>query len=552
MVCLISPLLVPCLTLLLDIINIVTIVIFGVEHRFDDGFTYGQAFWMTVSSTAVSSVTNLILITDFIMTPDFAHSGTQFSMQFCKHRLTQYTGSGLTRKQRSLVIVVIVLLVYIAFGALINSLLMNLTFINGLYFTVVTIETIGFGDIVPESTGSRVFICFYLAFGILNIGIAVAMCRETVLEGLEIGYRKRLRKMRKRRREARRFRKWETRWKRAIIWRLKEKGLPIWVDDTHYTHEGMKFTGIPGIHDQEGEENRMRRWLEGMGLVSTRLPTDDERRHVRGHPRNKHLNIDALSAQQLEAAALEAGVPLEMFTDPSGRPTMKRHESDESTAPNGSQPQPQPQPSSPHAEHGRPLHHVPSSSGWPSHPQTPTHAQIGRMAAMITQVAVAATGGHIRLLSPHTEPAPDLTKDKGKSSDTGGDTEPTETQSDDAADPTAKKGSAVWFDDSIPTPKRDPQQRGEGSNGSGSEQCHDGGLVDVGMHAPVPKWARELARSVNERSAFSYEQYKEELAAEEKKATFAKVSEVLTCNLTSLMTYISLSWHGLCSWCSGL
>jgi potassium channel subfamily K len=53
-------------------------------------------------------------------------------------------GSGLTRKQRSLVLSVMILLCYIAFGALVQTFLIDgITFLNALYFTVVTIETIG-------------------------------------------------------------------------------------------------------------------------------------------------------------------------------------------------------------------------------------------------------------------------------------------------------------------------------------------------------------------------------------------------------------------------
>ena len=59
----------------IDVINIVIITVFGVEHRFDDGFTYGQAFWSTLCSTAISSVTNILLITDFVRTPEFAKRG---------------------------------------------------------------------------------------------------------------------------------------------------------------------------------------------------------------------------------------------------------------------------------------------------------------------------------------------------------------------------------------------------------------------------------------------------------------------------------------------
>ena len=58
-----------------DAINIATVTAFGVIHRVDDGFTYGQAFWMTLCSTVASTITNLSLIVDFVRTKDFAHSG---------------------------------------------------------------------------------------------------------------------------------------------------------------------------------------------------------------------------------------------------------------------------------------------------------------------------------------------------------------------------------------------------------------------------------------------------------------------------------------------
>jgi potassium channel subfamily K len=99
-----------------------------------------------------------------------------------------------SRRQRSLLIIVMLLLVYIAFGALVNSFLIDLDFINGLYFTVVSIETVGFGDIVPDNTSSRVFMCFYIVFGILNLGVAVGVARETIFEQLQNSYQKRLAK----------------------------------------------------------------------------------------------------------------------------------------------------------------------------------------------------------------------------------------------------------------------------------------------------------------------------------------------------------------------
>lgn len=107
-----------------DIINIVAITIFGWYGRHNDGFTYAQAYWSTVSSTAISTITNITLIIDYVRTDRFSNSG-----------------SGLTAKQRSLVIIVILLLVWIAIGSGVFASLLNIPFQQALYFTIVSIES---------------------------------------------------------------------------------------------------------------------------------------------------------------------------------------------------------------------------------------------------------------------------------------------------------------------------------------------------------------------------------------------------------------------------
>lgn len=75
---------------------------------------------MTVCSSVASLFVNGTLIYDVVRTKDFRRSG-----------------SGLTAKQRQLVIVVMILLTYIAFGALMfNLLIPGMNFQNALYFTV--------------------------------------------------------------------------------------------------------------------------------------------------------------------------------------------------------------------------------------------------------------------------------------------------------------------------------------------------------------------------------------------------------------------------------
>jgi len=147
-----------------DIINIAVVTTFGVIHRFDDGFTYSQAFWMTVCSTIASVTTTITLLLDYYRTPNFAKSG-----------------SGLTRRQRSLVIIFMVLLADLAVGALVYCFLLDIgsvmsiprgirthflpRYLDSLYFSVVSSFTIGFGDIAPTTTGAKVFSVFYNTIG---------------------------------------------------------------------------------------------------------------------------------------------------------------------------------------------------------------------------------------------------------------------------------------------------------------------------------------------------------------------------------------------------
>ncbi|KAF9236055.1 hypothetical protein BU15DRAFT_77364 [Melanogaster broomeanus] len=319
-----------------DIINIIAVVIFGVEHRFNDGFTYGDSFWMTVCSTIASSVTNVTLIIDLIQTPDFDRSG-----------------SGLTRRQRSLVIIIIVLFCYIALGALVNSFLLKLSFINGLYFTVVSIETIGFGDISPDDAPSRAFICCYTTLGIVNLAVVVGVFRETLLEGLDIGYRKRVKAIQDRRRAARRRRRAETRWRHAIIWRLRALNAPIWVRKKKKSEPKTFWENL-----------YYRFWRR----VTT---TASGGRHHRG----MKLNLGALPHHQLEAAALEAGVPLDTllpadFYESYGREPSRPSDVDTRSFPSW------------FVVH--PVHHRDEYV-----PEPLTHNRLGAMAVMLTKFGLA-------------------------------------------------------------------------------------------------------------------------------------------------------------------
>ncbi|VDB92444.1 unnamed protein product [Peniophora sp. CBMAI 1063] len=292
-----------------DIINIIVIVTFGVEHRFNDGFTYGESYWLTVCSTIVSLITNGTLIWDLWRTPNFAKSG-----------------SGLTRKQRSLVIINIIFLAYTALGALAFRYLIGLSFIDSLYFTVVTTLTIGFGDIDATTGAQRSVLCLYSAFGIVILGAAVRLIGETVIEALEIGYRKRVRDYRKHRRERQRHVREAARWRDAVEARLKAKGADVWVDandEDHVSVDGLPRDVAPAAHPLRHGRNPVRPNVDSRIPKPFRkesdheaLPPHDPKTEDRLRPPPRAgmvLNTAALDMAELAAAAREASVAIERF-----------------------------------------------------------------------------------------------------------------------------------------------------------------------------------------------------------------------------------------------
>jgi potassium channel subfamily K, other eukaryote len=166
-----------------------------------------------------------------------------------------------------------------------SSLMMSLTFLNGLFFTVVTTLTIGFGDIVPTTSVQRTVVCLYAVFGIIILGAGVRLTSEAIIEGLEVGYRMRLREYKRRRRERKDEREQVRRWRAAVEERLVERGLDVWTAD--------KPTIGPSSALPNTRPTLSRRGTFGVQAM--------------------YLNTEELPPDVLESAAQEAGVPAEKF-----------------------------------------------------------------------------------------------------------------------------------------------------------------------------------------------------------------------------------------------
>ena len=192
--------------------------------------------------------------------------------------------------------------------------MLNISFIDAIYFSIVSIETIGkfyilfafiiifslydlgFGDIRPTSGGTRTFTCFFIAGGILNLALAVMLIREVVLEGVALGFQDRVKGIRARQRE----RRIRTRWRTAVKLRLRDNNFPMWIVDRDGEND-----------EQDWQYHHHHHWWtwakHGWNLLKKRLSCESVDKPQR---KRRHLNLGALTKAQMEEAALEAGAPL--------------------------------------------------------------------------------------------------------------------------------------------------------------------------------------------------------------------------------------------------
>ena len=67
-------------------------------------------------------------------------------------------------------------------GAMFYHWAENLSWVDSYYLTVMTLTTVGYGDVAPQTAGGRIFTTFYV---LLGVGIVVALVTSTATHAVE-------------------------------------------------------------------------------------------------------------------------------------------------------------------------------------------------------------------------------------------------------------------------------------------------------------------------------------------------------------------------------
>jgi voltage-gated potassium channel Kch len=74
-----------------------------------------------------------------------------------------------------------VTLVLLALGVFMMHYLEGMAYLDALYFSVVSLTTVGYGDFTPQTTGGKIFVMLYLIVGIGVIAAFITNLVKSVL-----------------------------------------------------------------------------------------------------------------------------------------------------------------------------------------------------------------------------------------------------------------------------------------------------------------------------------------------------------------------------------
>ena len=93
------------------------------------------------------------------------------------------TNSGDFSLQTRFLIAFSLFLITLVIGTVGFKIILAETWVNSLYFTVVTLSTVGYGDMVPEGFHGHLFTTFFILGGIVSFSYSAAIILGAVIEG---------------------------------------------------------------------------------------------------------------------------------------------------------------------------------------------------------------------------------------------------------------------------------------------------------------------------------------------------------------------------------
>ncbi|KAG8985727.1 hypothetical protein FRB94_005465 [Tulasnella sp. JGI-2019a] len=153
-----------CISVFCWLLKVVTstanLITFGALVKNQDGRTYDEGFWCAVVSDVAAGIIFLLLLLHWFFNSSRKDTELKQNLRIAgRHFMLQST----------------MFLALVALSALIFSRIENWTYLQGMYFSIVSFLTIGFGDFAATKTSSRILLCPICIMGIALLGSLLEM-----------------------------------------------------------------------------------------------------------------------------------------------------------------------------------------------------------------------------------------------------------------------------------------------------------------------------------------------------------------------------------------
>lgn len=139
------------------IIALVNLAIFAANRRNGPQYSYSEGFWAAVFSAGIAGIISVILVT-------YAIYASMTTIEENKDIRIQ---------GRHFLITELIFFLIIALEALMMYRLEGWSYFDAIFFSVVVATTIGYGNLVPTTTASRVLMFFFGVLTIAGLGALV-------------------------------------------------------------------------------------------------------------------------------------------------------------------------------------------------------------------------------------------------------------------------------------------------------------------------------------------------------------------------------------------